>query len=100
MPFATALVLSHSAVKSKVCLGQPCNFRLTALHCRRLPPALKAGVEALSGLDMSDVHVQANSPEPARINALAYAQGDQIHLGPGQERSEERRVGKEWKCRR
>ena len=51
-----------------------------------MPDRLKAGVEALSGLDMSGVRVQANSPEPARVNALAYAQGDDIHLAPGQER--------------
>ena len=51
-----------------------------------MPDRLKAGVEALSGLDMSGVRVQANSPEPARVNALAYAQGNDIHLAPGQER--------------
>jgi hypothetical protein len=51
-----------------------------------LPAGLKAGIESLSGLDMSAVQVWTNSPGPARINALAYAQGDQIHLGPGQER--------------
>jgi hypothetical protein len=51
-----------------------------------MPDRLKAGVEALSGVDMSGVRVQANSPEPARVNALAYAQGNDIHLAPGQER--------------
>jgi hypothetical protein len=35
---------------------------------------------------MSDVRVHANSEKPARLNALAYTQGNQIHLGPGQER--------------
>jgi hypothetical protein len=51
-----------------------------------LPEGLKAGVEALSGLAMDDVHVHRNSPEPAKLGALAYAQGSDIHLGPGQER--------------
>jgi hypothetical protein len=51
-----------------------------------LPAQLKAGVEALSGLAMDDVRVHRNSPEPARLGALAYAQGSDIHLGPGQER--------------
>jgi hypothetical protein len=51
-----------------------------------LPGALKAGVEQLSGLAMDDVRVHRNSPEPARLGALAYAQGSDIHLGPGQER--------------
>jgi len=51
-----------------------------------MPAPLKAGLEQLSGLDMSDVQVQYNSPKPAEIHALAYAQGNQIHVGPGQER--------------
>jgi hypothetical protein len=50
-----------------------------------LPDALKAGVEALSGLAMDDVRVHRNSAEPAKLGALAYAKGDDIHLGSGQE---------------
>ena len=51
-----------------------------------MPDGLKAGIESLSGIDMSDVRVHANSDRPARLNALAYTQGNQIYLGPGQER--------------
>jgi hypothetical protein len=51
-----------------------------------LPDRLKAGVEALSGLSMDDVRVHRNSSEPARLGALAFARGGDIHLGPGQER--------------
>lgn len=51
-----------------------------------MPDNLKAGIEALSGIDMSEVRVYANSDKPARLGALAYTQGDQIYLGPGQER--------------
>jgi hypothetical protein len=50
-----------------------------------LPDQLKAGVEATSGLDMSDVKVHYNSSQPAQLNAYAYAQGTDIHIGPGQE---------------
>ena len=50
-----------------------------------LPGQLKSGIETLSGVDMSDVQVHTNSGKPAAIDALAYAQGNQIHLGPGQE---------------
>lgn len=50
-----------------------------------LPAQLKAGVEALSGLAMDDVRVHRNSPEPAKLGALAFAQGTDIHLGAGQE---------------
>jgi hypothetical protein len=51
-----------------------------------LPDTLKAGVEQLSGLSMDDVRVHYNSPKPAEVQALAYTQGTDIHMGPGQER--------------
>ncbi|MBL0913110.1 MAG: DUF4157 domain-containing protein [Bacteroidia bacterium] len=51
-----------------------------------LPDDLKAGLEQLSGFAMDDVQVHYNSAHPAQLQAYAYAQGGQIHLGPGQER--------------
>jgi len=51
-----------------------------------LPAQLQAGIETLSGMDLGDVTVHRNSAKPAQLSALAYAQGNQIHLGPGQER--------------
>jgi hypothetical protein len=51
-----------------------------------LPNQLKSGIESLSGLSMDDVRVHYNSSQPAQLNALAYAQGSDIHLAPGQER--------------
>jgi len=50
-----------------------------------LPDNLKSGVESLSGLSLDNVKVHYNSPEPAQLNAQAYAQGTDIHVGPGQE---------------
>jgi hypothetical protein len=50
-----------------------------------MPDSLKAGIESLSGMDMASVRVHANSEKPAQLNALAYAQGNDIHLAPGQE---------------
>ena len=50
-----------------------------------LPGPLKAGIESLSGMDMSDVTVHRNSSQPAQLNALAYAQGNDIHLAAGQD---------------
>ena len=50
-----------------------------------LPDTMKSNLESASGLDMSDVRVHYNSPEPASIGALAYTQGTDIHVGPGQE---------------
>lgn len=51
-----------------------------------MPDSLKAGIESLSGMDMSAVRVHRNSDKPAQLNAHAYAQGTDIHLAPGQER--------------
>ena len=50
-----------------------------------MPDQLKSGLEHLSGLDLSTVRVHHNSAKPAQLNALAFAQGTDIHLGPGQE---------------
>ena len=46
---------------------------------------LKAGIEDLSGFAMDDVRVHYNSPEPATVQALAYTQGTDIDVAPGQE---------------
>lgn len=50
-----------------------------------LPDRLKSGIENLSGLSMNDVRVHYNSSKPAQLQALAYTQGTNIHVGPGQE---------------
>lgn len=50
-----------------------------------LPDQLKSGIESLSGMSMDHVRVHHNSSQPAQLNALAYAQGSDIHLGPGQQ---------------
>ncbi|MGB9939425.1 DUF4157 domain-containing protein [Methanosarcina sp.] len=51
-----------------------------------MPDNLKAGVESLSGIDISDVRVHYNSSKPAEVGALAYTQGTNIHIAPRQER--------------
>jgi hypothetical protein len=50
-----------------------------------MPDNLKAGVENLSGIDMSDVRVHYYSTKPTGVGALAYTQGTDIHVAPGQE---------------
>ena len=47
---------------------------------------LRAGLEKLSGVDLSDVKVHQNSDKPPQIGALAYTQGNDIHIAPGQEK--------------
>jgi hypothetical protein len=50
-----------------------------------LPDDLKSGVESLSGVSLDDVRVHYDSSEPAQLDALAYTQGTDIHVAPGQE---------------
>jgi hypothetical protein len=51
-----------------------------------LPDTLKSGMESLSGVSMDDVKVHLNSKKPEGLQAHAYAQGTDIHVGPGQEK--------------
>ena len=51
-----------------------------------LPDSLKTGMENLSGMSLDDVKVHRNSDKPAQLQAHAYAQGTDIHLGSGQEK--------------
>lgn len=50
-----------------------------------MPDGLKTRVEQLSGISLDHVRVHYNSDKPAEVGALAYAQGTDIHIGPGQE---------------
>ncbi|MFM2376365.1 MAG: hypothetical protein RLZZ165_1462 [Bacteroidota bacterium] len=51
-----------------------------------LPTQLKAGIEHMSGMSMDNVKVHYNSSEPAQLQAHAFAQGENIHVAPGQEK--------------
>ena len=57
----------------------------TAENRTGLPDQLKSGIEALSGQSLDDVRVHTNSPQPAQLEALAFTQGTDIHVAPGQE---------------
>ena len=51
-----------------------------------IPAQLKERLEQSSGLSLDDVRVHYNSELPAKLDALAYTQGNQVEIGPGQER--------------
>ena len=51
-----------------------------------IPTQMKMDFEQRSGLSFDDVRVHYNSDKPRKIGALAYTQGTQVHIGPGQER--------------
>lgn len=50
-----------------------------------IPDSMKERAEAYSGFSFDDVRVHYGSAKPAQVQALAYAQGSQVYLGPGQE---------------
>ena len=51
-----------------------------------IPDQLKKGIENLSGISISDVKVHRNSSRPKQLDALAYTQGTDIYVAPGQEK--------------
>jgi len=51
-----------------------------------LPNDLQQRLETKSGLALDDVRVHRNSPLPERLGAHAFTKGEDIHLGPGQEK--------------
>ncbi|MCC8155365.1 MAG: DUF4157 domain-containing protein, partial [Tannerellaceae bacterium] len=59
--------------------------RKEELNQTGLPDDLKTGMENLSGYSLDDVRVHYNSDKPVQLNALAYAQGTDIHIASGQE---------------
>lgn len=51
-----------------------------------IPAQMKADFERRSGLSFDDIRVHYHSEKPEKIGALAYTQGSQVYIGPGQER--------------
>lgn len=51
-----------------------------------IPMQMKEDFEQRSGLSFDDVRVHYASDRPARFGALAYTQGNQVYIGPGQEK--------------
>jgi hypothetical protein len=50
----------------------------------RLPDRVQSGMEAASGIDLSDVRVHPGSDRAQELNALAFTEGSDIHVAPGQ----------------
>lgn len=51
-----------------------------------IPDAVKTRAEEKAGISLDDVRVHYNSEKPAQLAALAYTQGSDVYIGPGQER--------------
>jgi len=58
-----------------------------------IPDSIKDRVEVKSGRSFDDVRVHYNSDKPEQLQALAYTQGNNVHIAPGQERHLEHELG-------
>lgn len=58
-----------------------------------LSDSLREKFERKSGVPLDDVRVHYNSDKPEQLGAEAYAQGNEIHIGPGNEQDLEHEVG-------
>ena len=61
------------------------NQQKTSEPGSHLPHGVRKVLERLSGVSLSDVKVHKNSDKPRQVGALAYTQGNEIHIAPGQE---------------
>lgn len=66
--------------------GQTPVQREPAKNNTGLPDGLKSNLESMSGMALDDVRVTRNSSAPASVQAHAYTEGNNIHLGPGQDK--------------
>jgi hypothetical protein len=67
-----------------------------------IPDLMKTQFENLSGFSFDDVRVHYNSGKPAQLQALAYTQGNNVYIAPGQGKHLEHELGhvvqqKAWK---
>jgi hypothetical protein len=81
-----AIANSHRSQQDVPLQKKAASGSATRANNTGLPNNLKSGIENLSGYSMDDVKVHRNSDKPAQLQAHAYAQGTDIHLGPGQEK--------------
>lgn len=51
-----------------------------------IPSGIKSQFEEASGFSFDDVRVHYNSSKPQKIEALAYTRGNEVYIGPGQEK--------------
>ncbi|MCL1977595.1 MAG: DUF4157 domain-containing protein [Candidatus Bathyarchaeota archaeon] len=58
-----------------------------------LPSDIRERFEKRSGYSLADVLVHYNSEEPAKLGAYAYARGNTVHIGPGQEQHLPHEIG-------
>ncbi|WP_238937393.1 eCIS core domain-containing protein [Pseudoalteromonas sp. S16_S37] len=83
---ANAFTDTRAEVTTQSAQIQMMQANTTMANNTGLPDDLKSGMESLSGMNLDHVRVHYNSSKPAAVQANAYAQGADIHLGTGQEK--------------
>ncbi|MDF2984707.1 MAG: hypothetical protein K0R50_217 [Eubacterium sp.] len=73
---------TEAAQLNKAAVQEPINRKVN----NGIPDKLKHGIEKLSGVDLSDISVHQSSNKPEQLGALAYTQGKDIYLAPGQDK--------------
>lgn len=86
LPAGPEPVLQRADGQDQPAAGEGAPSSVVQQNTTGLPGDLKVGIEALSGLSMDDVRIHYGSAKPAAVQALAYTQGADIHIAPGQER--------------
>lgn len=51
-----------------------------------IPAGIKTQFQAFSGLSFDDVRIHYGSDKPAQMQAYAFTQGNDVYIGPGQEK--------------
>lgn len=80
-------------MKQKIVQTAPGQAKKPTPNRTGIPTQMKLDFEHRSGLSFDDVRVHYHSDKPARIGALAYTCGNQVHVGPGQERHLKHELG-------
>lgn len=83
--FACAKPEQKQASKSTVQKKEPEKI-VSSSNVTGIPDTMKSRFENLSGFSFDDVRVHYNSDKPAQFQALAFAQGNQVYIGSGQEK--------------
>jgi hypothetical protein len=84
-------MFTHSKEKSKqttkgAVQKQEARSAVAPPNLTGIPDVMKTRFENLSSLSFDDVRVHYNSDKPAQLQALAYTQGNQVYVAPGQEK--------------
>lgn len=80
----TAMI--HKEEKNTESARQRTNRSASRKNSTGIPTQLKERIEQSSGVSLDDVRVNYNSHLPARLDALAYTQGNRVEIAPGQDR--------------